>query len=64
MHTLKPGWVGAPKGMMQILYERGFLDETNYVQTILRAWAKASKWRARPDEIYASYLNELYRLQV
>ena len=25
---IKPGWVGASKGLLQVLWERGFVDET------------------------------------
>ena len=29
---IEEGWVGKPKGMMQILWERGFIDETKLTQ--------------------------------
>jgi hypothetical protein len=26
----RPGWVGAPKGLLQVLWERGWIDADNY----------------------------------
>ena len=32
VRKVEGGWVGKPKGMLQILWERGFINETNWTQ--------------------------------
>mmetsp|Transcript_33709 Transcript_33709/g.81732 ORF Transcript_33709/g.81732 Transcript_33709/m.81732 type:complete len:154 (+) Transcript_33709:463-924(+) len=43
---VKEGWMGKPKGMLQVLWERGFIDPTVEVSEIY----KANKEKGEKDE--------------
>ena len=42
---IKPGWVNKPKGMLQILYERGYIDNNKPLSTYTK-----NGWKEDYDE--------------
>ena len=42
-NKVKEGWMGKPKGMLQILFERGFFDPSDSIKEIVRNFAANGK---------------------
>ena len=52
--VMEQGWLGQPKGLMQVLWERGFIDPANakkYVKDKRAAWLDETGKEVRDDKI-------------
>ena len=56
MNVMEQGWIDAPKGLFQVLWERGWVDPDNmtkYVKTTRDAWFEADKKNVK-EYLYVS----------